>query len=297
MGLHYAEPLAIIKQAGDGINTRGITMKKKKPTIYQREAHTFVICAYGSSPYLEECIRSTLAQTIKTQVIIATSTPNEVISFLAQKYSIRLCINQGESGLAGDWNFAYQCAHTPLVTLAHQDDRYYENYTEDVLTALNSCFHPLLVFTDYNELREGQTVLTNPLLRIKRMMLWPMKIAPFRGVKWIRRRVLSLGNAISCPTVTFVKDNLPDFTFKNNMKSNIDWQAWEELSRRKGEFVYISKPCMEHRIHPNSTTTSLLEINGRQREDLQMLRKFWPEWLANIIEYFYKYGEKSNKLR
>lgn len=107
---------------------------------------------------------------------------------------------------------------------------------------------------------------------------------------------MSLGSAICCPSVTLVKQNLSGFKFKNNMKSNIDWQAWEEISKRKGEFAYISHPCMEHRIHQESTTSELLEIDGRREEDLYIFRKFWPEWIAKIIEYFYKNGEKSNQV-
>ena len=39
------------------------------------EFHTFVICAYGESPYLEACIRSLLSQTEKSRILCATSTP------------------------------------------------------------------------------------------------------------------------------------------------------------------------------------------------------------------------------
>ena len=45
--------------------------------------HTFVICAYKESPYLEECIQSLMNQRIKSNVIITTSTPNVYIERLA----------------------------------------------------------------------------------------------------------------------------------------------------------------------------------------------------------------------
>ena len=40
--------------------------------------HTFVICAYKESPYLEECIQSLQAQTVSSQILMVTSTPNEI---------------------------------------------------------------------------------------------------------------------------------------------------------------------------------------------------------------------------
>lgn len=259
-------------------------------------SHTFVVCAYGESPYLENCILSLLNQKKKTGILLATSTPNEHITGISEKYGIPIYVNHGEKGLAGDWNFACSCADTDLVTLAHQDDCYYENYTEDVLAAANACRHPLIVFTDYNELRNGQTVTSNQLLKIKRLMLTPLKVKVFWKSRFIRRRILSMGSAICCPAVTLVKCNLDGFSFKNNMKSNIDWQAWEEISRKKGEFAYTAKAGMEHRIHEDSTTSELIGENGRREEDLYMFRKFWPAWVAKLIEKVYQNSEKSNEV-
>lgn len=51
---------------------------------------------------------------------------------------------------------------------------------------------------------------------------------------------------------------------------------------------------MEHRIHQGSTTSELIEENGRREEDLYMFRKFWPEWVARGIERLYQSSEKSN---
>lgn len=267
-----------------------------KPKPDYNDSHTFAVCAYGKSPYLEACIISLLKQTRKTGILIATSTPNSYIAGVAEKYDIPLYINTGEKGLAGDWNFAYGCAESPFVTLAHQDDIYYENYAEDVLAAFGKCRHPLIAFTDYHELRDESVVTKNRLLAVKRLMLTPMKCHGFWRSRFVRRRILSFGSAICCPSVTLVKENLEDFSFRNNMKSNIDWQAWEEISRKKGEFAYVSHPSMAHRIHQESTTSGILEMNGRREEDLYMYRKFWPECIARIIEHFYQISEKSNDL-
>ena len=51
--------------------------------------HTFAICAYKESRYLEECIISVINQDIKSNVIIATATPNKHIMDLAKKYNIQ----------------------------------------------------------------------------------------------------------------------------------------------------------------------------------------------------------------
>lgn len=58
---------------------------------YQANDHTFAICAYKESPYLEECIKSLFAQKKKSNVIMVTSTPCDYISNMAHKYGIIFC--------------------------------------------------------------------------------------------------------------------------------------------------------------------------------------------------------------
>lgn len=41
-------------------------------------------------------------------------------------------VNHGEKGITQDWNFAYQCADSRYVTIAHQDDVYLPDYWEKV---------------------------------------------------------------------------------------------------------------------------------------------------------------------
>lgn len=80
-------------------------------------------------------------------------------------------------------------------------------------------------------------------------MLLPLKIKFLRKTVLIKRLILSMGNPICCPAVTYVKDNLPEKVFRVGYKSNIDWEAWERLSRMSGEFVYTGKKLMGHRVH------------------------------------------------
>lgn len=260
------------------------------------ELHTFVVCAYEESPYLDECIQSLKAQSIKSNILAVTSTPNPYIRKVVDRHGIPVLINNRKSSLAGDWNFALHSAETPLVTIAHQDDVYEKTYVESILYGYQSSKDPIILFTDYYELRNNQIVQSNQLLKVKRLLLFPLRFRALWRNRFIRRRVLSLGSPICCPSVTLVKEQIPEALFKDNMKSNIDWQAWEELSRKKGSFVYVDQPLMKHRIHKNSTTSKLLAQSARRQEDLFMYQKFWPKPVAEVIEHFYCKNEKSNEL-
>ncbi len=262
----------------------------------EKTDHTFAVCAYGESPYLEACIRSLKRQTIQTNILISTSTPNSLINRLAQKYDIPVFVNTGEHGITQDWNFAYKMADTRFVTIAHQDDLYDRKYVEEILRYAGQEKTPLILFTDYAEIRDNRIVTSNRLLRVKRLMLLPLIPQCARRSRFLRRRILSLGSPICCPSVTFVKDNLPEVIFQNHFKADEDWEAWERLSKIKGSFIFCNKILTMHRIHEDSETSKILEANERTKEDLYMFRKFWPDPIAGIICKLYRNSEKSNEI-
>ena len=258
--------------------------------------HTFAVCAYKESQYLEECIQSVQNQTAQSKVIMTTSTPNEYIKKMSEKYNVPLYINEGETGITQDWNFAYKMAETELVTIAHQDDVYLSNYVEQIMRLSKRAKSPLILFTDYAELRNGKVVSNNRLLKVKRILLSPLRIPMFWNSKFVRRRVLSLGCPICCPAVTLAKDNLPEKVFQAGFRSDEDWEAWEMLSKRKGAFAYTRTIGMYHRIHEESETSVILGDNARTKEDYIMFKKFWPEFIAKILAKTYSSAEKSNEL-
>lgn len=258
--------------------------------------HTFAVCAYKESPYLEECIQSLLRQSVSSRILIVTSTPNAYIKDIAKKYQLEYYVNQGEKGIIQDWNFAYKKANSKYVTLAHQDDVYGDTYTQEVLKRLERARRPLIAFTDYYEIRKDRLVACNSMLKVKRLMLLPLRLSCLQKSRFIRRRILSFGCPICCPSVTFCKENLPEKIFEAGYRSDEDWQAWEKLSRRKGEFIYCSKPLTYHRIHEESETTAIIGEQVRQQEDYDMFCKFWPKSLARLLTKLYAKSEKSNEL-
>ena len=278
----------------------------------RRMKHTFVVCAYGESPYLRQCLESLRAQTVRSEILMITSTPNDKIQSACEEHGLKLRVNHGKSGIADDWNFALQQAKTPLVTLAHQDDIYQPDYARQILYAWKKNRDAIILFSDYQELRikggvsedtlgqkdtadsdrHGWKITESGLVRTKRIMMLPLRIAFLQRSRWIRRRVFSLGNAICCPSVTYVKKRMPGKLFIGNMKSNIDWQAWELLSRKKGCFVYIPQKLMLHRIHGESTTAGIVNEHARREEDLYMLRKFWPGKMPELIWRLYGKNER-----
>lgn len=276
-----------------------LLMSRKKNTdmLEIKEIHTFVVLAYKESKYLEACIKSVLNQRYKSKVVIATSTPNDYISKLAKKYNLDIIINNGRKGIGVDFDFAISCAKTDLVTVAHQDDIYDYDYSYEIVSEYIKNKNSLILFPHYYEIKNNKKIYKNKNLNIKRILLLPLKLKKVSNFKFNKRLVLRFGNAIGCPSVTFNKNkvNLPIFDY--NFKCDIDWHAWETLSKKKGSFVYIDKQLMGHRVHDESTTTELIKDRTRTKEDLEMFKRFWPVLIAKLINKFYIKSEQNNNVK
>lgn len=146
-------------------------------------------------------------------------------------------------------------------------------------------------------MRGNKKIYKNALLKTKRTMLMPLKFAPLRKSVFIRRRILSLGCPICCPSVTYVKSRIGENPFRNDYKSDLDWQQWEILSKKHGEFVYCPDPVMCHRIHGESATTEIIGNNERTKEDYDMYLKFWPPVIAKMLVKAYSKSQNSNEMK
>ncbi|WP_303863756.1 glycosyltransferase [Alkalibaculum bacchi] len=266
--------------------------------MYTADDHTFVICAYKDNPYLENTIKSIENQNDLGKVIVSTSTPSSFIEEICNKYNIPLLINHNP-GLAGDdWNYGYNHAETSLVTVAHQDDLYDSNFLTSTLEILNSqpADDALFVFTDYYEIRNEQRVYSNRILKIKRWLNRPLLNSKLARCYIGKRESLRFGDAICCPSVTYVKSHLGLNIFDTKYTNSCDYATFVKLAQEPGAFLYLPKQIMGHRIYAESATSRNINQDIRRSEDFKILCSMWPEWLANIINLVYSMSEKSNEL-
>lgn len=254
--------------------------------------HTFVICAYKESKYLEEVIKSLKSQTLKSNIIISTSTPNDYIKNMAKKHELELFINNGKTGIGPDWNFAVSCCKTKYVTIAHQDDLYNSHYTEEIYNAVSKNDDIIMLFTNHKEIRDGKIVKKNLNLKIKSIMTFPISI--INRPRWVKRLILKFGNPISCPSVCLNTEIVGKRPYREDMKSNIDWGTWLDFADKKGSFIYLTKILTYHRVHSESETTKCINDNGRVQEDFEMFCRIWPKWFAKFIMIFYKHAQDAN---
>lgn len=166
-------------------------------------SHTFAVCAYGESPYLEKSIRSVVQQSVKSRVIVCTSTPNEYIEKLAKKYQLPYYVRDGKSSLQDDWNYAYDLSETEYVTITHQDDIYHKDYLKYINQYLEKHADTLIAMTDYRIINQHQEVRWDISLLVKQIMKLPLRVPFLADKRWVKLGVQSLGNGICCPSVCY----------------------------------------------------------------------------------------------
>ena len=140
-----------------------------------KRLHTFAICAYNESEFLENCIISLRHQSVSSDIILVTHTPNVFLMNICEKYDIKMFVNKGETGITQDWNYALNVCKTKYVTIAHQDDEYEPDYTRQVICYMKRAKKPLIAFTDYYEIRDGKKYSSSTMIRIKNLLLFPLR--------------------------------------------------------------------------------------------------------------------------
>lgn len=265
----------------------------KKYHNYTANDYTIVLCAYKECEFLEESIKAIINQTVKPKILISTSTPNDYISHLAQKYNIEVRVNPN-GGHVKDYNFALEQADTKLCMLAHQDDILHEKFVEKTLEAINSAKKPIIAFTNYIEMHNN-IVDEKPstMVKIKRIMLLPARSKFLRETRFGKWLIQCMGDPITHPTVVCVKKEMPKVCFREKYKASMDWDLWQRLSKREGAFVYVPDVLLYHRMNDENTTAILLEnSNVRYEEEYEILCRFWPKFIAKIIMKFYSKAAK-----
>ena len=239
--------------------------------------HTFVILAYNESDDLEECIKSVINQSVKSNVIIATSTPNDYIIDLASNYSLGVMVNKSKSNKGRDYNFAINSFGTKLITIAHQDDLYDRNYTKEIINCYKKNTDATIIFTDNYEIEKEKKIKKSKKLFWKRYFLFPLKFKFFQNKKFFKLRCLRRDKFICTSSITFVKENINSDVFPTNLKYDNDWQGLINLAKKETKFVYLKCELVGYRIDDKK------ENKKKYKEDEEILKSMYPMWYYNAV--------------
>ena len=250
--------------------------------------HTFAVCAYRDSPYLEACIRSLKGQSVPSDIILCTSTPSPYIMDMADKYGVPVHVREGKSSIMDDWNFAYHMADSSLVTIAHQDDLYQKDYGKLLLESWKR-YPDMTLFTGGYTVVKGDTLVKFEKVEfVKRFLRLPLRLRSLSHLRAVKRSALLFGNSICCPACTYNKELLGEPLFDSPYHFALDWDTLWKLAGRDGRFICIEWPVMYYRVHEEATTKACIRDNRRAREEAEMFAKIWPKPVVKFLMHFYR---------
>ena len=255
--------------------------------------HTYAICAYKDSPYLEACIRSLLKQTIPASVILCTSTPSPYLQRTAKKYGLPFFVRDGESDIQDDWNFAYEKAASRLVTIAHQDDLYNRHYVEELRRAAARWPDMTVFMSDGILIRDGRLSWGGAVELVKKVLRLPWRVPGLCHLPWVKKAGLIFGNPVMCPSCCYRKDQMPRPLFSTEYDFVLDWECMRRLACGPGRFICVEKPLLYYRIHDEAATKACMEDHRREREERRMFQDIWPGWLAGLLMKLYGQAGKN----
>jgi hypothetical protein len=230
------------------------------------------------------------AQTVKTGVVVATSTPSPLIESIAARFNAEVKINPRAEGIGADWNFGLNASSADLVTLAHQDDTYDPRFTERTLDLFDRNTDAAVCFTAYDEIDDEGRAMTSKISLVKHA-LEAIILGSREQISGARLRAfLAFGNPLPCSAVTFNRTRLSDFRFSLEYKSNLDWDAWLRLQERGEVFLHAPERLIGRRHNPMTETSRLIREGIRQKEDLQMFNRLWPAPFGRALAYLYRAG-------
>lgn len=249
-------------------------------------------------------MQSLRRQSVKSDIYLVTSTPSEYIDNLAEKYRIPVSVREGASSLKEDWLFGWRLAgkEHSLVTIAHQDDKYHPNYTEELLKAYETWPDMTVFCSDYAVLKtQGGTlsdgtgypgttelIYRDKVRYVKKLLRLPLRIRSLADQAFMKKSVLMFGNSICCPSCTYNHDIIGDEMFRSDMEFALDWDNLYELAQKPGRFICSERPLIAYRVHDGATTKACIEDNRRSKDEFAMFRKIWPEWIVKILMRYYK---------
>ncbi len=250
-------------------------------------SHTFAVCAYKDSPYLEECIRSLKGQSVQSEIILCTSTPSPFIQETASRYDLPLYVREGKSDIQEDWNFAVEKAAGRLVTIAHQDDCYHRDYGKYVQQCWNRYPDTSVFTTDCAIVKNGQMQKLGMVPFVKHVLRMPLRFYGLADRTWLKRLPFLFGNPVICPSCTYDREKTGEPVFDSPYKFALDWDTMWKLAGRPGRFICVERPLIRYRIHEEATTKACIVNHQRAADEAAMFGKIWPKPVVKLIMRFY----------
>lgn len=257
-------------------------MRKKK--------HIFAVVAYGESPYLDACLNSLTRQRVRSEIILCAAAASPFLHRLAAKYGVTLYVRGGKPSLRDDWNFAYAqgAQRARLVTIAHQDDLYFPDYTKALLHAYKRYPDMSVFCCRYDTIDAAGNTIFGKAETVKRILRLPLRFHGAAHLRFVKLLALRFGNSIGCPSCTYNTAYCGAELFQNDYRFVIDWATLIRLAKLSGRFVCLEKALMGYRVHDGAETMANIRNHNREKEETELFLTLHSRVMTKVLMHFYR---------
>lgn len=219
---------------------------------------TLAIPFYGSIAYLTSTLTSIQGQTVSNwcAIVVDDFSPTPGVRELVERFGdprITYVRNEGNLGLAGNWNRCIDLCRTPLITLVHGDDELMPHYVETMLAAHSKCPDAAAVFCGAMVIDQCGSEVFSFRDYVKRWLAPDPKrtfvLADEQGVRSLLR-----GNFIICPTLCYKRDLFEEMEFSPEWRMVLDVDLYLRAIAKGKKFVGLRDVAYRYRRHADQTT-------------------------------------------
>lgn len=278
---------------------------KNKPLV------SVITPAYNHEKYIEETIRSVIAQTypnLEYIIIDDGSSDNtwQIIQDLKpeceKRFARFVCLTQKNVGTTLTVNRLIECASGEFIYCLASDDAAKPRAVEKLYEVLSSDLQNVLAVAD-NEIIDASS---RPVSWDDKRNIRPYgkgynsfgsylkKMRPdvdFGGSSFGSYRTLLSGNYIPNGVMTR-KSAMSPYTTEAHLE---DWYQWLQLSK-KGKFVYLDEILFSYRWHGANTISNIAKINEYSKKTFNYEREILnnPQF-GEYLEQYMRFAEEGNK--
>lgn len=219
---------------------------------------TFAIPFYSTPEFLDDAVRSVLAQTYEdwTLIVVDDRSPHPAIPEQLQAYGdkrIQYHLNEKNLGQGGNWNECLKLAETELVTLLHADDMLHPNYAQAMVDAAQKIPDASAFFCNA-DIVDGDGKKVFSFADFYKKFLIPSGTSSYVVEGEEGLSALIRGNFIMCPTLCYRKNLLGEVRFSPEWKCAPDLEFMSRHLIAGGKVVGLPITAFSYRRHEESGT-------------------------------------------
>ena len=210
-----------------------------------------VVPVYNGRDFIGECLQSLVSQTTPVRVIVVDDHSPVEAKDLVDRYPVEYHRLEKNHGVGGARHFGAGLVDTEFIAFCDQDDVWHKDWAKTAVDYLDAHGDAHLVFFQAKVMDAA-----NPE---RRRLLYRLPPVPTSAA-------FVVANPIVSPSQVVLRkrayDAIGGFPVELEVSGLDDWVLWNRMAGNGYKMVYIDKPYVTYRSHPNQNSRKARAIES-----------------------------------